>query len=56
MTQRQYKELCKIFEKELTDKELKKMGFGQVDGKFDEAIDEDISLYKIEERRRKERR
>lgn len=54
MTQRQYKELCKIFEKDLTEKDLKKMGFGKVDGKFDEAIDYDITLYKIEERRRKE--
>lgn len=55
MTQRQYKQLCKIFEKELTEKELKKMGFGKVDGKCDTAINDDIALYKVEERRRKER-
>lgn len=52
MTQRQYKELCKIFKKELTEKDLKKMGFGKVDGKFNEAINEDIALYKVEECRR----
>lgn len=54
MTQRQYKELCKIFEKEFTEKDLKKMGFGKVDGKFDEVINDDIALYEVEERRRKD--
>lgn len=48
MTQRQHKELCKIFGKELTDKELQEMGFGKVDGKVDYRLNEDIGLYKVE--------
>lgn len=52
MTQGQYDDLCKILKKKLTEKELKEMGFGKVDGKFDEVIDYDITLFKIEDRRR----
>lgn len=56
MTQKQYNELCHIFEKQLTDKELKEMGFSAVDGIFDEDVDYDIGLYKFEQFKDKCRR
>lgn len=55
MTKGQYKELCRIFEKELSDENLKEMGFSPVDGKFDEELSEDINLYKVEQWRRESR-
>lgn len=54
MTQRQYEDLCKIFEKKLTEKDLKKMRMGKVDGKYDEELAHDMTLYQIEQRRRSE--
>lgn len=55
MTKGQYKELCRIFGRELSAESLKKMGFSPLDGKFDEELSEDIHLYKVEQWRRKSR-
>lgn len=52
MTEQQYEALCKILKKRPTPKELKKMHFSQVDGKFDEDLDYDIGLFKFEEYKR----
>lgn len=56
MTNIQYYDLCKILGKNLTDKELKEMGFTAVDGIFDEDVDYDIGLYKFEQFKDKCRR
>lgn len=55
MTQQQYEEVCKIFGKRFTDKELQEMRMTAVDGKFDEDIDHDIGQYKFEEYKRRQR-
>ncbi len=50
MTQQQYEELCElILGKRPTNKELEEMYFSPVDGKFDEAVDYDIRLFKFEQ-------
>ena len=50
MTLQQYEELCElILGKRPTNEELKKMHFTPVDGKFDEAVDYDIGLFKFEQ-------
>ena len=56
MTQQQYEELCElILGKRPTNKELEEMYFSPVDGKFDEAVDYDIGLFKFEEFKKKQR-
>lgn len=52
MTQLQYEKLCKIFDKELTAKELNEMGFTQVDGIWDEELAIDMTMLSIDERRK----
>lgn len=56
MTQLQYEKLCKIFDKELTAKELNEMGFTQVDGIWDEELAIDMTMLSIDERRKGERK
>lgn len=52
MTEAQYRQVCSIFGRKLTEEELRNMNMSPVNGKWDDDLADDLNLYRQDMRKR----